>query len=184
VEARGLCKAHYQRHMLRLKKPHLIGRASSAGGAVRFAKAAATYDGEDCLVWPFSRDRKGYGQIRLDQKTWVASRYVCTLAHGEPPTPEHHAAHSCNNGKGGCVNAQHLSWKTPLENAHDRSIAGTCGKGKKGPLCKLDEQQVREIRKRKGLEATRDLAARYGVSPTQVGRIQRRELWAWLPDAA
>lgn len=181
----GLCVGHYRRlkGTLPANKP-MSNRAKRGEAALFIRVVAVAYGSDDCLVWPFARDSRGYGSVCVDGRKWVASRYVCTLAHGEPPTPEHHAAHSCNNGAGGCVNARHLSWKTPHENAQDRSIAGTCGRGKKGPRCKLDEQQVYEIRRLKGVETAQHLAVRYGISLNQIWKIQRQEAWAWLPEAA
>lgn len=180
----GLCVGHYRRLKGALPADQPLSNRARQGEPLRFVNAAVSYGGDDCLIWPFALDKRRYASVRVAGRTLVASRYVCTLVHGEPPTPAHHAAHACNNGSGGCVNPRHLSWKTVHENAQDRAAAGTCGRGKKGPVCKLNEQQVHEIRRIKGVEAANDLAARYGMSLNQIWKIQRHEAWAWLPEAA
>jgi hypothetical protein len=69
--------------------------------------------------------------------TLYAHRLMCQLAHGDPPTPDHIAAHSCGRGHEGCVNPNHLSWKTYSENELDKRVHGTTRNpwwGKKGKL--------------------------------------------------
>jgi hypothetical protein len=60
-------------------------------------------------------------------------RFVCTLAHGEPPTPTHQAAHECGNGHHNCINPKHLKWRTPLENSLQAKIHRWSGKPKIKP---------------------------------------------------
>lgn len=50
---------------------------------------------------------------------------MCQKAHGDPPSPKHDAAHSCGRGHEGCVNPNHLSWKTKKQNQADRITHGT-----------------------------------------------------------
>jgi hypothetical protein len=92
---------------------------------------AIHHKGEECLPWPFSEAAAGYGRIVVDGKHTLAHRHVCTLVHGEPPTPKHEAAHSCGKGHEACVSGDHLSWKTHADNQADRLIHGTSNRGKK-----------------------------------------------------
>ncbi|WP_292637037.1 hypothetical protein [Mesorhizobium sp.] len=55
-----------------------------------------------------------------DGKCRRVSRLVCEEVHGPPPSPDHEAAHSCDNGDLGCATKRHLSWKTPKENTADK----------------------------------------------------------------
>jgi hypothetical protein len=81
---------------------------------------ALKHDSDDCLIWPFSGSSNGYGSTVRQGKKLYIHRYICELVRGPAPTPKHHAAHSCDNGPGGCVNFKHLSWKTSAENQLDR----------------------------------------------------------------
>jgi hypothetical protein len=72
------------------------------------------YDKDDCLIWPFSSTR-GYGHFKCNGVRSYAHRYMCTLVHGEPPSDEHQASHSCGKGHQKCVSPRHLSWKTQSE---------------------------------------------------------------------
>lgn len=88
---------------------------------MRFVKETALpFEGNECLEWPYSGNNWGYGQLTVAGRLVVASRFVCEIAHGDPPTPEYQAAHSCGNGHLGCVNPQHLRWATPKENSADK----------------------------------------------------------------
>lgn len=118
---RGWCVAHYERW--RRHGDPLGGgppRASSAEPARYFRDTVLAYEGDDCLAWPFCRDRNGYGKMGGK----IVSRLVCEKEHGPPPTPAHEAAHSCGKGHEACVAKRHLSWKTRAENASERVIHG------------------------------------------------------------
>lgn len=135
------------------------------------------YRGEDCLIWPFSRDDKGYGLVGIgDRKIGKASRVMCRMAHGEPPTAKHHAAHSCNKGHLGCVNPQHLSWKTPRENTMDAVRSGKYGSGV-GWVGKLKAAQVSEIKALAGILTNIELGLIYKVHAETIAKIRRGETW-------
>jgi hypothetical protein len=125
------------------------------------------FDGPDCLIWPFSREQTGYaGSVRRGKKMYI-HRYVCELIHGEPPTPKHHAAHSCNNGPGGCVNPKHISWKTNAENQLDRYRDQA-----RNVRFKLLPHQVEQVRALRGKEPVSTTAARFGMSVSHTKDIQ------------
>jgi hypothetical protein len=129
---------------------------------------ALPYQNDACLIWPFARSRDGYGNFGREGKNIKAHRYICTLVKGEPPTPDHHAAHSCGRGPDGCVSPIHLSWKTPAENFLE---------GQKHPRRKLTAEQVIEIRALKDLERVQDIAERFGVTECNIRKIQAGKLW-------
>ena len=110
---RGLCRRHYS-----YSKRHIISwlPESNYGKAKEFYEKALEYDGNECLIWPFQRDKFGYGMM----KNHRVHRRLCEEIHGPPPTPSHQAAHECNNGHQGCVAKNHLKWKTPKENSLDK----------------------------------------------------------------
>lgn len=128
VQKHGYCRAHYLR-WYRYGDPLAGGTAT--GATVEWLAAQVGHDGEGCLTWPFSRNPKGYGQTWWNGQPAIASRVMCILANGEPPTPEHQAAHSCGNGTKGCVHPRHLSWKTSFANQQDRLRHGGVMAGKR-----------------------------------------------------
>lgn len=145
------------------------------GMAVAFLREHATYIGAACLWWPFSRDTKGYGNFGYHGKPRSAHRFMCELVHGAPPTPEHHAAHSCDNGHLGCVNPRHLSWQTPSANAIDKRRTGRYAT--QGSRFKLTPLAVAEIRAMRGIKTQERLAAQFGVSRRNIGMIQTGKSW-------
>jgi hypothetical protein len=125
---------------------------------------------EWCLIWPFSRTQNGYTQVGLERVP--AHRIMCEYRHGPAPSPTHHAAHSCARGHEGCVNPNHVSWKTPSENHVERfEHSGLV------PRHKITPEQVDEIRALKGRERTVDTAERYGVTPQNIRMIQNGKSW-------
>ncbi len=120
----GYCNSHY----IRLKRhgDPLGGKPVFHGEPMKYIEdEVLRYVGDDCLIWPFFRKADGRGQVRFRGSDQIASRVVCTLAHGEPPTAEHAAAHNCGKGHEGCVTPSHLRWATVIENHADKRIHGT-----------------------------------------------------------
>jgi hypothetical protein len=145
------------------------------GAARAFLDAALTYEGDECLPWPFARDRDGYGLVRHEGRSIHTSRVVCLLLYGEPPTPEHTAGHSCRDRS--CVNPRHLSWRTMAEQSDDMRRDGTIH----DKQTKLTADDVRAIRaRREAGESMADLAREYGVHYVHVQRIVARTRWSWL----
>lgn len=155
----------------------------TAAPTIRFVhEVALAHEGDECLMWPFSLT-DGYGKIKDGEKWFGAHRYICLLVHGDPPSPNSQASHSCGNGDKGCVSPNHISWKTPSGNQSDRLIHGTHSRGERSGTAKLTEQQAREILRLKGKIPQTSLAKRYGVAPSTIGMIHNGTNWFWLPEA-
>ncbi len=114
----GWCQKHYVRFK-RHGDPHKTLTAPEGAG-IAFLESLIGIGRDDCVVWPYSRNPQGYGQTYYSSEVMGAHRVMCILAHGEPPSPKHQAAHSCGNGRNGCVNPAHLRWATPKENIADK----------------------------------------------------------------
>jgi hypothetical protein len=127
------------------------------------------YPHDYCLIWPFGRNTHGYGLLTRKGLANSAHRYICELANGPPPTPQHQAAHSCGRGHDGCVNPRHLSWKTVSENQLER--APHLGRRK------LTAEQVEEIRRLKNVVHTAVLAARFNVTDANIRQIHEGKIW-------
>lgn len=173
--ARGWCKAHYATWLDR-------GDATKAFALRRWLNDHKTYCGDECLIWPFrTNPYTGYGHLVINRHEIGAHRAMCILAHGEPPSPKHHAAHLCGKGHTGCVNPMHLRWATPRENSADRIRHGTTNRGEQGGRAKLRQADVLTIRKRLGAGETKSAIARdYSVSDFAIYAIATGRTWAWL----
>lgn len=139
-------------------------------------KANVHHKGDECLIWPFALNWNGYGNLMYEGKMTKAHRVMCRLAHGEPPTPKHVAAHSCNRGHLACVHPDHLSWKTPRENLLDRRAAGTLTKKRWNKNGTLSDDQIRRIVELKGKLNQREIAAMFGISYQHVSVIHQGKL--------
>lgn len=133
------------------------------------------YVGDECLLWPFSCNTSGYGQLGFNYKILTASREMCRLTHGDPPPGKNHAAHSCGNRR--CVNPAHISWKSPRDNQLDRAAHGTA----KTTRAKLTRAKVEQIRQLHGVETRIETAAKYGVTESTIRGIQNGTLWGPNP---
>lgn len=174
--ARGWCNAHYHRWFL-YGDPEYGGPLGPSKGEVTqfYNEVVRSYDGDECLIWPYGKDRRGYAQTNLKDKRGYVSRLVCEEEYGPPPSPEHQAAHSCGNGHLGCVAKRHLRWATPVENSADKLLHGTHQFGERNAQAKLSAQDVLEIRQ--SSETGRALAKRFGVQPSCVSRIRTGKRW-------
>lgn len=143
------------------------------GKTIKWLRAHAGHEGDDCLIWPFSKSN-GYGMFGYLGELHYAHRFMCELAHG--PSPEgYDASHSCGNGHKGCCNPRHVSWKSKSDNQYDRAHHGT--KNTWGPRGKLTPQIAEQIKALKGTAPQRVLAARFGVSRSNISNIQCGRQW-------
>lgn len=143
-----------------------------------FENTVKSYEGDDCLIWPFANVR-GYGVIRINRKNEYVCRLVC---EGEPPEGKPHALHSCGNGANGCVNRKHLYWGSQKENVADTFAHGRGNNGERNGAAKLTEDDVREIHRLSRETNLRqyEIAERFGVGRKAVNDILRRKNWAWV----
>jgi hypothetical protein len=148
------------------------------GKAYAFLAALKGHQGDDCVTWPFFRDKHGRGMVGYNGKMGWAHRVMCTLEYGDPPTPKHTAAHECGNGHLGCVNPKHLKWKTQKENLADCARHGTSVRHSYGPFGKLDFEKAQQIRDLKETHTQGQLADMFGVSEGAINDIWRGRCWS------
>lgn len=173
-------------HARRLRRngDPLARKKPANGEALAFyVNQVVPYDGDECLVWPFTRDKQGYGKLMVDGKNKTVSRLVCEAANGPPPTLRHDAAHSCGRGKFGCVAKRHMRWATRKENVADMIAHGTMSRGSQRRIAKLHEADVLEIVSRRGKVRTSVLAKQYGVKNATICDIMSGRNWGWLTGA-
>jgi hypothetical protein len=76
-----------------------------------------------------------------------------------------------------------LQWAMRIENMQDRIAAGTSNRGTTGVSAKLNEDQVREIRRRRlAGESSRHIAKEYGVCRATIDFAISGRNWGWLSD--
>lgn len=144
----------------------------------------AAWQGE-CLIWFGQKCPKGYGRLRIEGKQQRAHRLMYQLRHG-PIADGLVVRHSCDNPS--CINLDHLSLGTQLENVHDMLARGRANKvnGESHPSAKLTDSQVAEIRRRyvPGVygKGARVLANEFGVSkPTILAIVSGKSRKLDLP---
>ena len=176
AHARGRCRPHD----LRVRKyGSALGGRAMRGAHIEWLNDNVNHDREECLIWPFSAKQDGYGSVRVDGKTMMASRYMCILAHGAPPSDHHEAAHSCGNGHLGCTNPKHLRWATRRENIQDAIRHGVFPQGeRKTGQAKLTDETVRRIREMRAKGHTyREISNKFNVDPSNACKIVKRKMW-------
>ena len=130
-----------------------------------------------CWNWTAGKDSDGYGQMRVGGRKRLCHRLSYEEHRGVIPAGQC-VLHRCDNPA--CINPEHLFLGTQPQNIADMIAKGrdrkACLKGEAHSQAKLTEADVIEIRAAQGLSQTR-LGAIYGVSPSQIGQILRRENW-------
>lgn len=177
VVARGWCETHYcrwKRHGDPLKRVKMRGEAIAF-----FYDVLLSYEGDDCVKWPYTTDRNGYGWVSIDGRGMKTHAAVCEAVNG--PRPKGYvAAHSCGNGHRGCCTKSHIRWATRKENGEDMVKHGTSPRGERQGSSKLKSEQVMEIFALRGQKTQTQVASMYGVGANQIGKIWRGEQWSWL----
>lgn len=171
---KGLCPTHYQRMR---KNGKLEAKPRKSPARDYFLASSLSQITDACIPWPFHRKSNGYAVF--NQK--VASRLMCEAKHGKPPTKYHQAAHSCGKGHEGCINPNHLSWKTPLENKADELIHGTRNRGERNGQSKLSSEDVRWIRFHAGRHSTDYMAYKLSVHKRTITDVIKGSTWSWVP---
>lgn len=139
-----------------------------------FLELSLSIETDECILIPAAAGSHGYCPVDLGKRNrQLAHRYVCVRVHGDPPSPKHHAAHSCDTKK--CINKRHLRWATAKENEFDKVAAGKSARGERNGHAKLTREDVAAIRM--ATESQRKIAARYGVHQVTISKIKTGETW-------
>lgn len=170
----GLCVKHHAR----LKRNGTTDPGPMAAGSPeeRFWRHVRKADG--CWLWTAWTNNNGYGTFGGGQGKMrvYAHRFSYELHKGEIPKGLH-VLHSCDVPA--CVNPDHLRAGTALDNLGEAAAKGRVAHGERNGHAKLTAQQVAEIRARSMAgQSYSQIAAIYGVSCSQVGRIVTRKAWA------
>lgn len=149
----------------------------------RFCEKIDIRGPNECWPWKAGLTTEGYGKFWAAKRTILASRVAYFLHHGADPFPLQ-ACHSCDTPA--CCNGAHTFRGTQADNMLDKSKKGRGYfpgptvplRGSKHGNSKLTEKKVIKIRKLYEEGAgLKELGRRFGVSPTAIGFIVRREQW-------
>lgn len=176
---RGFCSKHYQR-LAKYGTPTGSGFTKKGEAREYLENVVLNHTGDDCLIWPYSRNGGGYGNIGIGDKTYLVTRVVCERLNGPAPTSDHEVAHSCGKGHEGCCSPAHLNWATRTENQRDRLRHGTAPRGEQCGMSKLTQADVGKIRGLRGTAKQADIAEQFGIVSTTVCEIQTGKSWGWL----
>jgi len=144
-----------------------------------------TVEKNGCLIWTGAKDAKGYGKIRIDGHYQSAHRVMYQMSNG--PIPDGLVVmHSCDTPS--CVNPDHLSAGTQLQNVRDMFAKGRAPirRGERGGNSKLSTEQINQIRARfKSHDRKHGLAAiakDYGVHRKTIQAVVHGDHWSSKPD--
>lgn len=167
VTFRGWCNAHYQRWQ-KWGNPH-GKRKTMNGEPKKFLAIAMEYRGDNCVIWPYSKNSQGYANLQVDGKKRLVFRIICEHFNGASKIGQE-AAHSCGNGHRGCIAGKHLRWATHIENEEDKKIHGTLPQGETHHSAKLTREDVINIRIMYDTMQYRqkDIGAMFGVSQATI----------------
>lgn len=128
-----------------------------------------------CWGWTFGTFSTGYGVFQFLGKARKAHRVAWELTNG--PMPDGMIVlHKCDNPV--CINPDHLTIGTQADNRADMESKGRRARGEQNGCAKLTENQALEVRSSDATQSAE--ARRFGVSPTTIARIRRRETWRHL----
>lgn len=164
---RGWCPDHYSRW--RLHGDPTAGRIPRNAAKNFLLNVAVPFESNECLEWPYMKDRTGYGQLQWNGEKQPAHRVVCKIRHGNPLSEDLHAAHNCGNRK--CVNPNHLRWATALENAADKHAHGTVHYGADHHNTRISPEIVSQIRMLNGVFSQKRIGQMFGLRVSSVNRI-------------
>lgn len=131
-----------------------------------------------CWEWSGAKVPQGYGLIKRKDGTQLrAHRVAYELANGPIPSGMF-VCHRCDNPR--CVRPGHL-----FLGSHDENMADMVAKDRSARLlggsngsAKLGKEAVVSIRA--SVNSYSHIAHQFGVSPSAVGLIKRRERWSHL----
>lgn len=128
--------------------------------------AIRAHDSDECLLWPFTVDRDGYGRVCFygdgRKERVFAHRASFRIVHGRWPEPL--GLHTCDTPA--CFNPRHITEGSHSKNQHEKVMRGRSLRGSMQHGAKLTEELVRKARqeyvpRKMGFHR---LAKKYGVS--------------------
>lgn len=135
-----------------------------------------------CWLWQ-GHTRHGYGTLHLTvnkRRTITGAHRIAFVLAGGTIPPGQFVLHRCDVRA--CCNPLHLFLGTHAENSADKVAKGRhkIFQGTQHGMAKLTDDAVQEIRRLTGQERPRSVARRFGISSSNVWRIQTGKSWKHL----
>jgi hypothetical protein len=147
----------------------------------RFMDRVCISDNE-CWIWQGSNNGT-YPTYHVlgANKTVYAHRLSYEMFNGEIESGNV-VMHTCDNPL--CVNPEHLTQGTQMQNMHDMNRKGRAWRpgmkqpltGATNPAAKINQETVNAIRQEQGV-SVRQLAKKYGLGASQIHRILKGHSW-------
>lgn len=131
----------------------------------QFWKRVKKEDG--CWIWTGAKSSAGYGQLRHKNKLYYAHRISYKLHYGKDPG-EFHVLHKCDNPA--CVNPEHLSLGSHLDNMHDCIKKRRRHDGAKACLTEKMVIDIKDLYEKKKI-TQKAIAEKYGVDQSHICKI-------------
>lgn len=131
-----------------------------------------------CWLWEgnVARERKPYGRVRFQKRTWAAHRLSYTAYKGPIPGSLW-VLHKCDNPA--CVNPDHLFLGDSDTNVEDRDRKGRQSQGFKHPNSKFTLADINYIRRSRARTLT--LATRFSVQWDVIDSIKKGKSYKSVP---
>lgn len=175
VVGHGYCLGHYRRFRL-YGDPEHVQQQQFHGLTVteRFWKYVQKTD--SCWLWIGSKDKNGYGRLRVDKVPQLASRLSWKIHYGGIQKGKY-VLHRCDNPS--CVNPDHLYLGDQFDNMRDMWLNGRANPGHvfgvKHGNAKLNDDAVRLIRNSE--LSNYKLAKQIGVSEPTIRAVRKGLTW-------
>jgi hypothetical protein len=132
---------------------------------------------DTCWLWTGRKNKKGYGTIKVDGRSWTTHRLSYYLETGVNPAL--YVLHHCDVRN--CVNPAHLYAGTQTDNMRDMLSRGRGNKarGERVNTAKLTAEQVVAIRAAHAAGGISyvELGRQYGMSDVNISSLVRRLSW-------
>lgn len=149
------------------------------GFADYFWKRAHVGKPDECWLWKAPPNADGYGQIKVGNRTWIASRLALTLALGREMPSGALACHHCDTRL--CCNPSHIYVGSKASNNADMRNRGRAksATGARNHFAILYPAQVAEIRRLIAEGRTNTaIADLYEVHHSTISKIRTGNSWA------
>jgi len=133
-----------------------------------------------CWVWTGWTTQSGYGRFRIGNQVVIGVHRWSYEEFVGPVPQELSVLHSCDNRV--CVRPSHLFIGTDQDNSQDMVDKNRQAKGEANGNSKLNEEAVREIRRRyrrwsQSSSNLRELMYEFGVTRAAIQNILSRKTW-------
>lgn len=130
-----------------------------------------------CSLWNGTRDKDGYGEVKVLGKKWRTHRLVFALSNGREARPD--VCHTCDTPP--CVDERHLFEGTNKENLEDCVNKGRHAFGERAGNSVLTEAEVVRMRALREAGSTyAQLMKRFSVTKSCVCFVITRRTWRHL----